>query len=116
MNNAPEQEKPFTEQHDYEVLLDSYHQLKVDELVINHCIDKGFITQLDIATNARKYVLLKGVIATTLHSFKLVDTFDDKNITKHNIDAYFEHKRELAKRVTKVVSERLLAGLSDFRH
>lgn len=117
MNNAvPKEEKPFTEQYDYEVLLDDYHQLKVEDMVISHCLDKGFITHFDISTNARKYILLREVITTSIHSFRLLDAFDDRNITKYNINAYFERKRKLAKRVIKVVSERLLAGLSDFRH
>ena len=115
MNNELKKENLLVEEHNYEALLDSYHKLSVKDLVIKLCFDKGFITQFDIDTNSRKYVLLGQVITITQDAYRLTDSFDDENITKHNIDAYLEYKKQLAKRIIQVISDRLIAGLSDFR-
>ncbi|MFV8412459.1 hypothetical protein, partial [Vibrio owensii] len=94
---------------------DEYHKIKVEDLVIEHCIESGFITPTDVTIKTRKYLALKEAIETAHHAFKLIDNFDDTNITTDNIAACFEYKDKLKKRIIKVISDRLLVSLPDLR-
>ncbi|EGQ7830417.1 hypothetical protein QUO07_004388 [Vibrio parahaemolyticus] len=94
---------------------EKYHNLRVEDLVIDHCIETGFIKLTDVTTKTRKFLVLKETIETTLNAFKLVDDFDDTNITIDNLDACIDYKKKLKQRVLKVVSDKLLASLPNFR-
>ncbi|MEZ9435062.1 hypothetical protein AB4224_17145 [Vibrio lentus] len=117
MENIPFSRKnnPFS----YEALdneaKEKYHNMRVEDLVIEHCIETGFITSTDVTNKTRKFLVLKEAIETTLNAFKLVDDFDDTNITIDNLDACTEYKKKLKRRVIKVISDKLLAGLPNFR-
>lgn len=109
------EEKPVS----YEVLenitKDEYHKLNVEDLVIEHCIEKGFITSTDVTIKTRKFLALKNAIETAHHAFRLVDNFDDTNITTNNVNACIEYKKKLVQRIIKVISDRLLVSLPDLR-
>ncbi|HDY7511823.1 hypothetical protein [Vibrio vulnificus] len=94
---------------------DKYHKIKVEDFVLEHCIEKGFITSTDISIKTRKYLALKEAIKTALHAFQLVDDFDDTNITTDNVDARIEYKKKLVPRIIRVISDRLLISLPDLR-
>ncbi len=107
--------KTVQEIHDDDIAENAYNQSKVRDLVIKHCIESGFITQTDVTTKTRKYVALKETIETTHHAFRLVDNFDDTNITTNNINACIEYKEKLVQRIIRVISDRLLVSLPDLR-
>ena len=116
------EKKPFTRQNypfSYggldEAAKDKLHKFKVEDLVIEHCLEKGFITSTDISIKTRKYLALKEAIKTALHAFQLVDDFDDTNITTDNVDARIEYKKKLVPRIIRVISDRLLISLPDLR-
>ncbi|TOB86668.1 hypothetical protein CGJ95_21680 [Vibrio parahaemolyticus] len=116
MNNiiSSRTNKSVQETHD-DIAKEYYYQSTVQDLVIDHCIETGFITSTDVTTKTRKFLVLKEAIETTLNAFKLVDDFDDTNITIDNLDACIEYKKKLKRRVLKVISDKLLAGLPNFR-
>lgn len=116
------EKKPFNRQNypfSYgaldETAKNKYHNLRVEDLAIEHCIEKGFITSTDVTIKTRKYLVLKEAIETALHAFKLIDNFDDTNITTDNVDACIEYKNKLVPRIIKVISDRLLISLPDLR-
>ncbi|HHG3400250.1 hypothetical protein ACSTK6_12395 [Vibrio parahaemolyticus] len=117
MNNIipPTTGKTVQEILDDDIAKDDYNQSTVQDLVIEHCIKKGFITSTDVTTKAKKFLVLKEAIETTLNAFKLVDDFDDTNITVDNLDACIEYKKNLKRRVIKVISDKLLTDLPNFR-
>ncbi|EGQ9919316.1 TPA: hypothetical protein JG855_004196 [Vibrio parahaemolyticus] len=107
--------KSVKEIHDDDIAADDYNQSTVQDLVIKHCIEKGFITSTDATTKTKKFLALKEAIDTALHAFQLVDNFDDTNITTDNLAACIEYKEKLKQRIIKVISDRLLINLPDLR-
>ncbi|HCE3015819.1 TPA: hypothetical protein NG262_004289 [Vibrio parahaemolyticus] len=117
MNNIipPTTGKTVQEIHDNDIAKDDYNQSTVQDLVLEHCIEKGFITSTDVTIKTRKFLALKNAIETAHHAFRLVDNFDDTNITTNNVNACIEYKKKLVKRIIKVISDRLLVSLPDLR-
>ncbi|EGQ9293146.1 hypothetical protein ACHELH_004016 [Vibrio vulnificus] len=117
MNNIipPTTGKSVKEIHDDDIAADDYNQSTVQDLVIKHCIEKGFITSTDATTKTKKFLVLKEAIETAHHAFRLVDNFDDTNITTDNVDACIDYKNKLVQRIIKVISDRLLINLPDLR-
>ncbi|KMV30372.1 hypothetical protein AB733_11900 [Photobacterium swingsii] len=92
-----------------------YSKLKVEDLVIEHCLEKGFITPSDVTEKKRKYLLVKGFVEISLDAFRLVEDININDITQHNLNDYLEYKKKLSTRIIKGMSEKLLASLPDFR-
>ncbi|HCE4590724.1 TPA: hypothetical protein NGS02_000224 [Vibrio parahaemolyticus] len=117
MNNTtpPRTSKSVQEIHDDDIAKDDYTQSTVQDLVIEHCIESGFITPTDVTVKTRKYLILKEAIETAHHAFRLVDNFDDTNITTENIAACIEYKDKLKELIIRVISDRLLVSLPDLR-
>ncbi|MDE1239810.1 hypothetical protein [Vibrio aestuarianus] len=117
MNNTipPRASKSVQEIHDDDIAKDDYNQSTVQDLVIEHCIEKGFIKSTDATTKTKKFLVLKEAIETAHHAFRLVDNFDDTNITTENIAACIEYKEKLKQRIIRVISDRLLVSLPDLR-
>ncbi|ELA6601882.1 MULTISPECIES: hypothetical protein [Vibrio harveyi group] len=116
MNNiiSSRTNKSVQETHD-DIAKEYYYQSTVQDLVIDHCIETGFITSTDVTTKTSKFAVLNETIETILNAFKLVDDFDDSNVTTDNFDAYIEYKKKLKLRIIKVISDRLLISLPDLR-
>ncbi|MBP2698723.1 MULTISPECIES: hypothetical protein [Photobacterium] len=117
MNNIISSRTGKSVQEEHDDIAEAYHynQSIVQNLVIEHCIEKGFITSTDVTTKTKKFLVLKEAIETAHHAFKLIDNFDDTNITTKNIAACFEYKDKLKERIIRVISDRLLVSLPDLR-
>ncbi len=117
MNNIIPSRTGKSVQEEHDDIAEAYHynQSIVQDLVIEHCIEKGFITSTDATTKTKKFLVLKEAIETAHHAFRLVDNFDDTNITTDNVAACIEYKEKLKQRIIKVISDRLLINLPDLR-
>ncbi|WP_318440731.1 hypothetical protein [Photobacterium leiognathi] len=117
MNNIISSRTGKSVQEEHDDIAEAYHynQSIVQNLVIEHCIEKGFITSTDVTTKTKKFLVLKEAIETAHHAFRLVDNFDDAKITTDNIAACNEYKKKLVQRIIKVISDRLLITLPDLR-
>ncbi|WP_318451728.1 hypothetical protein [Photobacterium leiognathi] len=99
------------EEYDFLVVLEAYKKINVEDLVVEICVEKGFISKRDITLSKAKYIILWQYIVKIHSALKLIDDFNDKDITKDNIEKHFENKLLLADRIVKIISERVIVNL-----
>ncbi|ENO1827247.1 hypothetical protein BBM40_19630 [Vibrio parahaemolyticus] len=96
-------------------ILDNYHNVTVDSLVVKHCLAKGFISEEDVNESSRRYLWLRQVITMKLLAIEL-EIFDDVEVTVANLDECYKAKQDKANEIIETISQCILMSLPTYRH
>ena len=100
--------------HSNKEILDNYHSVTVESLVVRHCLAKGVISEEDVNQSSRRYLWLRQVITMKLLAIEL-EIFDDVEVTLANLDECYKAKQDKANEIIETISQCILTSLPTYR-
>lgn len=96
-------------------MLDNYHRVTVESLVVKHCLAKGVISEEDVNQSSRRYLWLCQVITMKLLAIEL-EIFDDIEVTLANLDECYKAKQNKANEIIETISQCILISLPTYKY